>query len=163
MTYPHRLGAVPAGQAGIVSTPQQPQVQYVQDFFIYGIDILAIVAGATANNNIQIQADCDFKLVKLGMQADIAAAAQTDSGRVIPLVTLQIVDTGSGRQVFSTPIAMGALFGTGPLPFILPVPRIFKARTNISLSFTNYSAATTYNLRCAFIGNKIFAQGSQGT
>lgn len=160
MRYNRGFGATaPQGTAGPLPSPTQPNIQFVEDFFIYELDILAIGPGATANANIQIQADSDFKLVKITTMADIAAASQLEGTRVLPLVTLQIVDTGSGRQIFSSPVAMGALFGTGQLPFILPVPRIFKARTNISLSFTNYDAAVTYNLRNAFIGNKIFQQG----
>lgn len=148
---------------GNVAGPQaqnvRPTIQYVEDFFVYDLDIAALAAGGVNNANIQMQADSDFKLVKLGMMADIAAAAQTESSRVLPLCTLQLVDSGSGRQLFSAPVALGAIFGDGRLPFILPVPRIFKARTNIQLALTNYSAATTYNLRLALIGSKIFQLG----
>lgn len=154
-----RQNITPQGTSGPQSQREPPPVQYVEDWFIYGLNVLGLVTLATANANIQIDADSDFKLVKLGMMADIAAAEEEDATRIIPLVTMQMVDTGAGRNLFSTPIAMGAIWGNGGLPFILPVPRIFKARTNISLTFANYDVASTYNLRMAFIGNKIFAQG----
>jgi hypothetical protein len=48
------------------------------------------------------------------------------------------------------------LFGIGEIPFILPVPRIFKARSSITVAVANFSAATTYNLRLSFIGTKLF-------
>lgn len=147
-------------QAGPRVSLGQPQSQYVEDWFIYGINALAIAPAANVNANIQIQADSDFKLIKLSLMADIAAASQTASTLVIPNATVQIVDTGSGRQLFSQPIPLGALFGTGALPHILPVPRIFKARTNIALQFANYDAAVTYNIRMSFEGSKIFSLGS---
>lgn len=155
MSYDQRNRGFGAVAAPIVS-PQRPEVQYNQDFFIYSLTVLALAPAATSNTNIQIQADSDFKLIKLGQMSDIAAAAQLDSTRVIPLVTVAATDTGSGLQLFSAPVAMGALFGDGRLPFILPVPRIFKANTNISFSFTNYDAAVTYNIRMAFIGIKLW-------
>jgi hypothetical protein len=157
---PQGFGLVPVGPpAGPIMSQVKPEIQYVQDFTIYEFDALAIAPAATVNGNIQIQSDSDFKLTKLSLMADIAAAAVTESGRIVPLCTLSILDTGSGRQIFSAPVALGALFGFGPLPFILPVPRIFKARTNIALALVNYSAATTYNIRMALIGSKIFQMG----
>lgn len=132
--------------------------QFTDDFFIYEADFASIASGITQNSNIVIQADSDFILVKLGLTADIAAAAQTSSTQIIPLCTLQIVDTGSGRQLFSNPVALPSIFGNGQLPFLLPVPRKFNARSNISLSLANYSAASTYQIKMAFIGFKRFIQ-----
>jgi len=141
------------------SSPVQPQRQYVEDWFTYELDQLSLAAGGVANNNIQIQADSDFKLTKISGMADIAAAVQTASTLVIPLITINIVDTGSGRTLMSNPVPWGAIVGTPGLPFILPVPRIFKQRSNISIALTNYSAATTYNLHLALEGTKIFTLG----
>ncbi|MDE2020742.1 MAG: hypothetical protein KGJ13_10435 [Patescibacteria group bacterium] len=149
-------------QKGIASplvAPSAPAVQYVEDWFTYEIDAAALAAGGTFNGNIQVQADSDFKLVKLAGMTDIAGAAQTDSTRVLPLVSLNIVDSGSGRTLMSNPVPWGSIVGSGPLPFILPVPRIFKARSNIAVTLTNYSAATAYNLRLSLIGTKIFQLG----
>ena len=142
-----------------MASPRAPKVQYVKDWFIYRGQALALAPAAVANVNITIQADSDFELVKLAQMSDIAAAAQLSSTLVIPLVTMQLVDGGSGRQLFSDPIPMGAIFGGQGLPYILPVPRIFKARSNIALTLTNYDAGVTYNLRFAFMGAKIFALG----
>lgn len=157
---PMQFGQVVTGpQAAPIPTPTRPKIQYVEDFTINEFDIAAIAPAATVNGNITIQSDSDFKLTKLALMADLAGAAVTESARIVPLCTLALLDTGSGRQLFSAPVALGALFGYGALPFILPVPRIFKARTSISLTFVNYSAATTYNIRLAFIGTKIFQLG----
>lgn len=147
-------------QPGPLLRPNAPSIQYVEDWFIYDLDVANLAAGATFNGNIQIQADSDFKLTKLTQFTDPnTGAAQTQSGLEVPLCNIQIVDTGSGRQLFSSPVAIGCVFGIGTLPFILPVPRIFKARSNIAISIANFSNATTYDITLSFIGSKIFQLG----
>ena len=147
------------GIASPLPTKTAPPVQFVEDWFTYEVDAAALAAGGIFNGNIQIQADSDFKLVKLAGICDIAGAAQTDSTRVVPLITMNIVDTGSGRTLMSAAAPWGSIVGSGPLPFILPVPRIFKARSNIAVTLTNYSVGTTYNVRLSLIGTKIFQLG----
>jgi hypothetical protein len=134
----------------------KPVSRYVQDFFIYEVDFLALAGLSTANGNIAIQADSDFKLLKMCYFADIAAAIQTEDTRVIPLCTCTITDQGSGRQLMSAFTPVPSIFGVGEIPFIMPIPRIFTARSIIAVAVTNLTAATTYNLRLSFIGAKLF-------
>ncbi|MGD9590844.1 MAG: hypothetical protein AB7Q37_18740 [Pyrinomonadaceae bacterium] len=136
-----------------------PNSAFAREFFIYQQDFAGLAAGATMVGNIQIQADSDFLLRKLTYFADIAGAAQTDSGRVIPLVSLQITDTGSGRFLMERSVPITDLFGTGELPFIIPTPKLFTARAVVSLQVSNFSAATDYNLRLSFIGEKLYRRG----
>ena len=119
----------------------------LKDFFIYALTFDALAAGATATGNIQIQADADFETQKLSYFADIAGGAQTVTTQVVPLTTVLIVDAGSGRQIMNEAVAVGALFGDGRIPFILPTPRVFAARSNITFTVANFSAATTYRVR----------------
>lgn len=130
-----------------------------RDFFVYDIDFLAIAPGATSNGQIQIQADSDFELQKLTQFSDIAVADQTESTRVLPLVTIQVTDTGTGRQMFNAPVPIAALFGDGRIPFILPTAKIFTQNASVAFTLSNYSAATTYNVRLQLIGAKIFTYG----
>ena len=127
-----------------------------RDFYTYEAEALAIAPAGSANDIINIEADSDFMLQKLTFEADIAAAAFTDSARPIPLVTIQIIDSGSGRQLMQNPIPVASLFGTGELPFILPNPRKFMRNSTMQIAFTNFDAAITYNVRLAFIGYKIY-------
>lgn len=132
----------------------------ISDFFNYEVDFTTgIAAGATANSSFTIQADSDFKWLKACYFADIAVAAQTDSGRIIPLATVLITDQGSGRQLMSAATPIPNIFGTGQIPFILPVPKLFSGKSTISVSVANFSAASTYNIRLSFIGVKLFKQG----
>jgi hypothetical protein len=127
-----------------------------KDFYVYQSSVASIAAAANASDQINIQADSYFILQKLTFFADIAGAAQTDSSRVLPLVSMQITDTGSGRQVFGGEVPIPSIFGSGSLPFILPNPRKFAANSTIALTFTNFSAATTYRLFVQFIGTKVY-------
>ena len=127
-----------------------------RDFYTYEAEALALAAGASLNDVINIEADSNFILQKLSYIADIAAAAFTDSTRPIPLVNVQLIDTGSGRQLMQNPIPIPSMFGTGQLPFILPNPRLFMRNSTIQIAFTNFDAAVTYNIRLAFIGYKVY-------
>ena len=130
--------------------------EIARDFFIYGANFLALAPGVSATQSISIQADSDFVVQKLAYRADVAAAGQTQSTRVIPLTTILITDTGSGRQLMNQAINMADFFGTGESPFILPQPKIFRANTLISITLANFDAAQTYNIRLSFIGVKSF-------
>lgn len=136
-----------------------PMKTALRDFFIYATPNIALAAGVSSSTVIQVQADASFELQKLAFFADIAAAAQTESTRVLPLITVQITDTGSGRQMFSVPVSIPSIFGDGRIPFILPTTKLFVANSSIQLDFTNYSAATAYNFRLDLIGTKIFRLG----
>lgn len=146
-------------RGGVPGMPQQPVAtgpSKRRDFFGYTLSFSALAAAAAAQGAIQIQSDSDFELTKFTMMADIAAAAQTESTRVLPLVTLQITDTGTGRALFAAPLPIPAVMGDGRIPFILPVPKIFSANASVAIQVANFSAATTYNVRLCLLGAKIF-------
>jgi len=127
-----------------------------RDFYTYEAEALLIAPGGSANDVINIEADSDFIMQKLSFQADNAGGAFTDSTRLIPNVSVQLVDTGSGRQLMQNPIPIPSIFGWGELPFVLDNPRKFLRNSTIQVAFTNFDAAVTYNIRLAFIGYKIY-------
>lgn len=131
-----------------------------RDFYVYEARTTAgtpIAAGVTQTDTIPVEADSNFILEKLAYIADIAGAALTQATQVVPLVTVLIKDTGSGRDLMSNPIPIPSMFGFGYLPFVLPKPRIFFRNTTIQITFTNFSAATAYNVQLAFIGYKVYS------
>lgn len=132
--------------------------RYEQDFYIYSTPIITSLAAAASQTVIiPIEADSSFTIIKASYFADIAGAAQTDSTRVIPLVSVQIQDSGSGRNLQNVAIPINCYGGSDGLPFVWPIPREFKPSSSISVTFTNFSAATTYaNLRLTFSGIKKF-------
>lgn len=129
-----------------------------RDYFVYTVNTGSLAAAAIANVNAAISADSDFWLTGISYFSDLAGAAQTDSTRVIPLLTLQITDTGSGRQLFSAATPLNNVAGYGGHTYRLIHPRFFARSTTIQLTATNYSAGTTYtNTFISLIGFKIFA------
>lgn len=136
--------------------PENNQTPRAQEFYTYQASFSSLANGSDATANISIEADSFFKAQKLTYMADLAAAAQTESGRVIPLCTILITDTGSGRRLMNEAIPIPALFGNGQLPFILPTPKVFKPQSTISIQVANYSAASTYNLYISIHGAKLW-------
>lgn len=131
-------------------------VQKNQDLFVYGNVVSSIAAGASATSQISIDADSNFFAVKFNCFATISGAAVTSDTRPLPLVTLQITDSGSGRNLLNTPLPLPVICGYAELPGILPINRLFRGNSTITLQFTNYSAVTTYRIDYGFIGIKQF-------
>lgn len=127
-----------------------------RDFYVYDTVHSSVAPGGSNTQSIQINADSDFQVEKLTFFADVAAAGQQASTLVIPLMTVLITDSGSGRQLMDQALPVTNLFGTGQIPFVLKQPKIFPARTNVLVTVTNFDAAQTYNLRLSFIGSKLF-------
>lgn len=137
--------------------------EYVaRDFYTYEEDFLItdLIAGATVNGSIEIQADSDFVWQKAAFKASTdLSSTQTDSTRVLPDVTVQLVDTGSGRNLLELAAPVSSLFGTGELPFVLPIPRLFFARSTILVQVSNFNTSDAYDLRLSFIGYKAYPKG----
>lgn len=133
-----------------------PPIATRRDFFVYTVFFDNLAPAAASSKAIQIQSDSDFELQKLTMFADIANASQTASTRVLPLATVQITDTGTGRQLFNSPVAIPAIFGDGQIPFILPTTKLFSKNASVSIDVSNFDAASTYDIRLFLIGSKIF-------
>lgn len=137
------------------------------------IEYFAYVAQFTAANlipvtgaesqTIQIQNDADFVWVAAHYHADIAAAAQVDSTRVIPLATVLMTNGGTNRQLSALAntaqnnlgMPIPAIFG-GREPLYLPKPLLLAANSTFTLQVNNFDAAVAYNIRLSMIGYKIF-------
>lgn len=129
--------------------------KFIRDHYVYVAQVKVLAAGAVLTDIINIETDSSFTLVKMSVMADTAGGAQTENSRIVPLVRLSIKDGGSGRNLQDEPVDISSIAGNGQLPFVLPVPRIFKPNSSISFSFENYSAATTYDtVSLALVGYK---------
>lgn len=138
-----------------------PATQTTRDYFQYAIDFGTIAAAATANGNIQIQADSDFMWLMGTYWAAIPGGAgldQTADTQVIPPITIQITDSGAGRQLFSQaiPVDAASFSRSSSLPYPLNPPRVFKARSNIAFVANNLAPATAYRLVLVLHGQKIY-------
>jgi hypothetical protein len=132
-----------------------------RDFFTY--ECVTVTTLAPAGNqtlSVTIDSDGDFFWTKGCVYADIANDAFTDSTRPIPALTVLITDGTTQRNMSNVPVAVNNLFGTGSLPFILPVAKYFAARSLITLTVYNISDNATYtSLRFSLHGVKAYLRG----
>ncbi len=130
------------------------------DYFWYTHTPIQTLANATptATAFINLDADSEFYCVALTYAASIADAALTESTNVLPLVYVQITDTGSGKSLMNAPVALYSLMGDGKRPYRLVRPRTFQPNGTIQLAFTAFVAAgTTYSdLAVTFHGYKVY-------
>lgn len=131
--------------------------------FKYQTPIIASLAnGASQQVTIQFDQNSSFNWLRTTYTVDLAGAAETESAIIVPLVTVQITDQGSGMSFMNAPIPVYSIAGaTGSLPYVLPTPQLIQPNASYVYQFANYSAGTTYtNLRLQFHGYRIFNSGS---
>ncbi len=130
-----------------------------ESFFTYSVEFPALAAAMTSPTPgiIALDTDSDFYWHKACYFVDLAQAAQTDSSRVVPLVTVLITPGGAAKPLMDRAVPVPSIFGTAQLPFVLPRPHRMAGGTSVNVAVLNYSAATTYaNLKLALIGIKRF-------
>jgi hypothetical protein len=151
------LGQIAQGTVAPVP-PGGPRV-IAEDFYTYGIQFQNFNSGDTATGFIQIEADSDFLIQKLAYFSNFDNSQVTVQTQDVPLATILIVDTGSGRQIMNIPIPIGALFGDGRLPYILPTPKLFTKNSRINVTVFNFGGEDYDDLWINFEGKKIFTTG----
>lgn len=124
-----------------------------RDFFVYSVLYATIVSGQSQSASINFEQDSDFSLDKTAYFVGVNNEAAT---RELAQATVTLQDTGSGRYLMNGPVALTAIFGTGQLPFILPEPKIFVARSTLLIAVANYGGTDLVNLYLTFIGTKLF-------
>jgi hypothetical protein len=133
-----------------------------KDFYVYSNPIGLSIAAATAGQPpaIQIEADSDFSLMRIAAYAEAAGETFPYPGSQQPQLTLQLQDGSDSRNLFSSPVPLGLIAGTGQLPFVLPIYRLFNANGTINLFLFNYGAVQYNNIVIALIGVKIQRSGN---
>jgi hypothetical protein len=133
-----------------------------EDYFGYHFGFGSIAAAATPLQNSQlIEADSDFETRVLSACQNTALNTGA-SGIVQDENQLNILDGGTQRNLMNVPIIGSALAGFKGTPMILPVPRIFLARTSVVVTLSNNSAGTTVaQTDVLFAGRKIFEYGRE--
>lgn len=162
-----RLGDTGAS-SGLPQTniPAQAGGSIVQgDGFYYIYDIIpaaSIANGVTSTVTQQFDQVTVFKWVRTTFYCDLAGAAQTESTRVLPLVTLKITDIASGFAFMNNPIPLFTMAGAAELPYVLPTPQFILANAVLQFTFANISAATTYTgLQVQLHGYKLYNYSGQ--
>lgn len=118
-------------------------------------------AGDTVNVAYQLNKGQDFYLVAITQQAQLESAGTAEGGleestNPIPLVTLQINDSGSDRNLFSAATPIGSIAGDGKRPFRLIQPRVFRAGAQLTFTFVNFDVSDFEHLYLTLHGYKYF-------
>lgn len=131
------------------------------DYFGYVFPTFAAIAvGGNATQQVTIQADSDFEIRRIQYHADIAAAAFVANTRPIPNYTIQLTDSGAGRNLFNIPAPLDSIATFGEQPVDLPWPKIISRNSTLLCQLTNFDAAVaTYTVRIVLLGRKIFFPG----
>lgn len=142
-----------------VFAPQKGNIDYfVYPFSAASLTFAAGANGPTATINQQISADSDFYWTATSFQTDIATAAQTNASRVVPAVTIQLIDQGANRQLHNSPVPLATVAGFGNEPHRLVHPRLFTRATTITVVLFNYSTVENYtNLYVVLEGFKVYS------
>jgi hypothetical protein len=104
-----------------------------------------LAAGGISAPTLQIDAGTDFYLIAMSYQAQVSGAGGLEeSTNIVPLVTVQLNDSGSTRNLFSAAVPVGAIAGDGKRPYRLVRPRIFRANSSLSFTFTSLEPANAF-------------------
>jgi hypothetical protein len=138
-----------------------------KSFFIYEQDFAVPQAGsarpslganATDTGNIQIQADSHFLAVcgvVLITSIDNITVLNSPSNANASGILALITDVGSGAPLSQVPVPLESMFGTGILPAVWPLPKLFYASGTIAVQLTNL-LGTARNVRLSFWGIRIY-------
>lgn len=118
-----------------------------------------LAAGGVAQCTLSIDAGTDFYLIALSYQAQIASGGGLEeSTNPIPLVTMQLNDSGSTRNLFSQPLPLPSVAGDGKRPARLIRPRIFRALSALTFNFVSLEPSVVYaHVYIALWGYRKFA------
>lgn len=129
--------------------------KFARLFYSYSLTSGVIAAGATATDSVTVESDSDFILTKMSYFAtNGAGAALTWNSRIVPLVRIQLRDTGSGRNLLDANQPIPNLFGTGEIPFILPTMLRIKANSVLRADFVSFEAADSRLVDLSLVGFK---------
>lgn len=131
-----------------------------RDAFTYTASLISGTTLAAANATtltFNIDGESDFFWDKGTVYANVANAGTLYSTEELPGVLVTITDTNSQRQMMNNPTPVSNHFGTGKLPFILPIRKLFQSKATVKLAIQNITTATTYTrLDFSFVGIKAY-------
>lgn len=116
---------------------------------------------------ISIQADSHFVVRYITCMTYVSAVSQPIMPNTgLAALTVNLVDTGSGRTLMDNPLSIYSVTGgvaagggNGSLPFILPEPLLLRASAVLQVTVANLSAVTFPRVELTFGGSKVFQFG----
>jgi hypothetical protein len=118
----------------------------------YNLTFSGLAASASASQTLNIAANADFIALTVHHRANVAAAAQNVSTKTAPLVRMLVTDSGSNEQFTNSAVDLENYSTNGNIINTLPYPRIISGRSTLTVTLTNFDAASTYNIDVFFEG-----------
>lgn len=133
-------------------------------FYIYdlvftsaGLTAGQVAASATATATITIQADSNFMWEATTFFASEHGLTQPLLDNIQRPFTIQITDSGVGRNFFSGSTPVDQFAGVGKFPFVLPQPYLWRAVSNIQATLTSLDGSNQWdNCTLSFVGKKTY-------
>ena len=130
----------------LASVARQGQKIVRMDNFAYNGNAVNLAAAATTQIIINFQSDSDFV---------IQYVSATSLGTT--QLTMQVLDTGSGRTFYNQPTLVSLVAGNNGFPYWLPTPKVVAPSTNLQITLTNIDAAATMTrFDISFSGARIY-------
>lgn len=130
-----------------------------RDYFTYApTDIAALAPGAATTASFSVQQDSGFLFTGL---AGHVVDSTLKTIVADPMLSISILDAGSGRQLQNRALHWQNTVGTSQLPYFLPYPKWFKPTSDVTVSYVSLVPAggATYQIFLDFIGFKVFGIG----
>lgn len=135
------------------------QYQGLQFFsYITSLPSGTTLAPATSTTvTFNVDGESDFFWDKAAAYVNIDDDGTTEANQIVPGVLITITDTQSTQPLQNNPQPVQSIFGTGPLPFILPIRHIFSSKATVKIQLQNITDNHTYTrIDLSFIGIKAF-------
>jgi hypothetical protein len=134
-------GGLSTSIANPLGTILDPQVDG-SDYFWYGANVASLAPAATSNSQIQIDAGTDFLWIASTYMVNIGGAYPYNSDMILPLVNVQILDTGATKNLMNLPTPIATIASPWAAePYRLIRPRLFRANSVINFTWTSYDGA----------------------
>lgn len=125
------------------------------DFFSYSSQWNTLGATTTTTNNVSISSDSDFVLQMINISSFSAAGTIV----VNPDYRINLVDGGSGRQLFDAAQHVGNVCGSqrnsGAEPFSLPMAKLIRGGSVLSVTLQNMTGTSSL-VDLSLVGFKVF-------
>jgi hypothetical protein len=153
---------IPAGVSYALDAQLRDLIEgRVWDFFVYSTPnpIGPIGPGDTGRGDITVEKNATFLII--GATLTILDNDDQDSVLDDP-ATVQVHDSGSGRDLFSAAQHARNVFGTGQRPCYWPFYRKVEPASTLSVTFTSLDPALDLLVFPSFLGIKVFGPGISG-
>lgn len=128
------------------------------EYFVYPFPEFPTITLVPQQNQIIIQANTAFEMREIVYYYNRADVEFTQATRPVPNITLQLQDSGSGKNMFNAPVPIVSVASHGEnRRRALQWTRIFSPNSTITATIQNFDASVVNgNLFIALIGRHLF-------